>query len=193
MYYLLKTNAMWGIGGSVTKHELIKKSLCENALKEFLLNEFTDAIEDVNVEFINNTERMHADIEDVEDELIIQYASDGWDTQSVTYRILSDEHTEEISKLKYDLEFDDEDTLISKAVENEELYVCIADQEYVMYVIANSECKAEEIAYDDYCENCFEPGHWKCFKATKEDLDELKWDYDQLLYDEDDFDEGELI
>ena len=90
---------------------------------------------------------------------------------------------------KYDFENDTEDILIQKALNKNELYVCIADQEFVIYVISDSEFKADEYAYNYYCEECFEPGHWKCFREKEDDLD----DYDVLLYDEDDFYDGELI
>lgn len=87
--------------------------------------------------------------------------------------------------INYDFEKDTEDILIQKALNKDELYVCVADQEYIIYVIAGSKIKADEYAYDYYCEECFEPGHWKCLKAT-EILNELD-DYNVLIYDEDDF------
>lgn len=105
------------------------------------------------------------------------------------YEILECTLEEFIAQNKYDFENDTEDVLIQKALNKNELYVCVADQEFVIYVIAGSEADADAYAYDYYCEECFEPGHWKCLKAI-EILRELD-DYDVLIYDEAYFIDGE--
>lgn len=105
------------------------------------------------------------------------------------YKILECTLEEFVTQNKYDFENDTEDILIQKALNKNELYVCVADQEYVIYVISGSKFDADEYAYDYYCEECFEPGHWKCVKAT-DMLKELD-DYDVLIYDEGDFIDGE--
>ena len=107
------------------------------------------------------------------------------------YKILECSLKEFILQNKYDFENDTGEVLIQKALNKNELYVCVADQEYVIYVIAGSELDADEYAYEYYCEECFEPGHWKCLKAT-EIFNELD-DYDVLIYDKDNFFDGELM
>ena len=37
--------------------------------------------------------------------------------------------------INYDFENDTEDILIQKALNKDELYVCVADQEYIIYVL----------------------------------------------------------
>lgn len=101
------------------------------------------------------------------------------------YEILECSLEEFVTQNKYDFENDTEDILIQKALNKGQLYVCVADQAYVIYVIAGSKFDADDYAYGYYCEECFEPGHWKCLKAT-EILEELD-DYDVLIYDEGDF------
>lgn len=107
------------------------------------------------------------------------------------YEILECTLEEFIAQNRYDFENDTEDILIQKALNKDELYVCVADQEYVIYVIAGSELDADGYAYDYYCEECFEPGHWKCLKAN-EIFNELN-DCDVLIYDEDNFFDGEWM
>lgn len=184
MYYLVETDEYWSIGGSSTDVKLFKKALRKSWLTHFLKNEFEKAMEDEEIELINNCEKCNVDVDDVENELTIQYVSDGIDYHRTSYNIISDEETEEIKMFKYDVKNDSEEELIKKALHNEHLYVCIADKDYVMYVIEEYEIDADEKAYENYCETCFEPGHWKCFKATEEILEEVG-DYDTLLYDED--------
>jgi hypothetical protein len=87
------------------------------------------------------------------------------------------------SMLEYDLN-DSEEELIRKALHNEQLYVCVADKDYIIYVIEEYEMDADEKAYEYYCDTCFEPGHWSCYKATEEIIEKLG-DCDSLLYDDD--------
>lgn len=107
------------------------------------------------------------------------------------YKILECSLEEFVEQNKYDIENDTEDILIQKALNKNELYVCVADPEYIIYVIAGNKSDADRYAYDYYCEECLEPGHWKCLNATGI-LKELD-DYDVLIYDEDNFFDGEVL
>ena len=116
MYYLLKTYEMRNLGsGSIIRHKLINKSPLKENLISLLADKFLEAMDDNQVEFINMYEKdeedayelddIKNDIEDgyinsfetfinLYDELWIQYYSDGFDNESVTYVILDDEETE---------------------------------------------------------------------------------------------------
>ena len=97
MYYIIKTDTLFGSGGSSTSVNLYKKSEDKESLLDVLLDEFNEAIEDEDVEFINDIERKEIDESDMYDgELSIQYFSDGFDTTAIRYDIVSDEDMEEI-------------------------------------------------------------------------------------------------
>ena len=188
MYRLIKTDEYWSTGGSATDVKLFKKASRKSFLTRFLKSEFEKAMEDDEIEFINDCEKCCIDVEDIEDDLMFQFVSEGIGWRRTRYSIVSDEEVERISMmLKYDIENDSEKELIRKALNNEQLYVCIADKDYIIYVIKEYEFEANEKAYEYYCDTCFEPGHWNCFKADfEEDEYEEIENYDTLLYDEDD-------
>ena len=97
MYYIIKTNTLFGAGGMSTSVAIYKKSKEKESLSEILLDEFNEALEDNEVEFINDIERENIDECDMYDgELSIQYFSDGFDTTAIRYDIVSDEEVEEI-------------------------------------------------------------------------------------------------
>lgn len=115
MYYLLKTYEMRSLGGSgaITRTKLIKKSELKENLIFYLRDLFMESMDDNQVEFINGYEKDSdceyelSDIEDnlfgdntesfkqfIHDGLMVQYYSDGFDVESITYVILNDEETE---------------------------------------------------------------------------------------------------
>lgn len=95
------------------------------------------------------------------------------------YKILEEKTMEEyLDKYEYNFDLDSEEELIQKAFHNNQLFVCLADKDYTMLVLANYETEAEDYAYDWYCETCFEPGHWSAWKATEDDLGDF---YDKFL------------
>lgn len=97
MYYIVKTDSLFGIGGESTSVVMYKKSEDKESLSEILLDEFNEAIDDDEVEFINDTEREDIDESDMyDDELTIRYFSDGCDITVIRYDIVSDEEVEEI-------------------------------------------------------------------------------------------------
>lgn len=97
MYYIIKTNTLFGAGGMSASVTIYKKSKEKESLSEILLDEFNEALEDNEVEFINDIERENIDECDMYDgELSIQYFSDGFDTTAIRYDIVSDEEVEEI-------------------------------------------------------------------------------------------------
>ena len=95
------------------------------------------------------------------------------------YKILEEKTMKEyFNKYRYNFDLDSEETLIKKELHNDQLFVCLADKEYAMFVLANDKMDAEDYAYDWYCETCFEPGHWKCWKATEDDVNDF---YNEFL------------
>lgn len=97
MYYIIKTDSLFGIGGESTSVSFYKKSEDKENLLDVLLDEFNEAMEDEDVEFINDIEREEIDECDMcNGELSIRYFSDGYDTTVIRYDIVSDEEVEEI-------------------------------------------------------------------------------------------------
>ena len=98
MYYIIKTDSLFGMGGESASVSICKKSEDKNKLLEILLDKFNKAIDDEDVEFINDYEREDAYKECIyeEEELTIKYFSDGCDTLLIKYDIVSDEKVEEV-------------------------------------------------------------------------------------------------
>lgn len=98
MYYLIKTDEMFSLGGSgLTKEtKLIKKSKSKAKLRKFLKQKFSEAEKDDEVEYINACEKTEIRQINISDELLITYKDNGYDVDTVEYIIVSDKETEMI-------------------------------------------------------------------------------------------------
>lgn len=97
MYYLIKTSSMWGMGGRLESCKMIKISASKNKLNNYLKDLFAEAMDDPEVEFINQeyTDE-YLDVEDIKDTLEVQYKCDGMDYTAIRYDIVSDKDAEMI-------------------------------------------------------------------------------------------------
>lgn len=95
MYYLIKNSTMWGAGGRSEHTEVEFISEDKLKLTKILKERFNEALEDSEVEFINNEYIDECgigniDADEISDELEIQYKGDGFDCTADRYVIVSD-------------------------------------------------------------------------------------------------------
>ena len=95
MYYLIKNSTMWGAGGRSEHTEVEFISEDKLKLTNILKERFNEALEDSEVEFINGeyTDELGfccIDVDEISDELEIQYKGDGFDYTADRYVIVSD-------------------------------------------------------------------------------------------------------
>lgn len=64
-------------------------------------------------------------------------------------------------------------------------WLCIADQEFCFLVKAETKEKADDIGYDWYSENIFEPGHWSVFEATEDNMKGIFLDHEDVITEDD--------
>ena len=98
MYYLIETNEYWSLGGSATDVKLFKKASSKSLLTSFLKSEFEKAMEDNEIESINDCEKFNINVDDIEDDLMIQYVSEGMGWHRIHYTIVSDTEVELIEE-----------------------------------------------------------------------------------------------
>ena len=91
MYYLIKNSTMWGMGGRSERTKVDYVSENKLKLTKILKDLFLEALDDPEVELINSqyTDE-YLDVDDISDELEVQYKSDGMDSIAIRYVIVSD-------------------------------------------------------------------------------------------------------
>jgi hypothetical protein len=109
MYYILKTDTMWGVGGESTSVTIYKKSTDKKVLEQIMLDLFDVALRDENVELINSVEKVFVNDPDysllINGDLVVQYFSDGQDYSLERYNLVKEDEeadvdTAELKRLK---------------------------------------------------------------------------------------------
>lgn len=102
MYYLITNSTMWGAGGRSehTEVEFISddKLKLTNILKERFLKALDDPeVDMINQEYIDG----YLDVDEISDELEIQYKGDGFDITADRYIIVSDRNAKYVKDNPY--------------------------------------------------------------------------------------------
>ena len=173
MYYLIQTDEYWCSSGSATDVKFFKQASNKSLLTKFLKSEFEKAVEDNEIESINDCEKCCIDVDDIEDDLMVQYVSEGMGWHRTHYTIVSDTEVELIEEPPEMVkcrdcgkEIPEEDAIYCNFEEDSDYLCddCISEYEYCAVCERYFPSEKEYVYFlrgGNVCEDCYDEHGWK--------------------------------